>query len=220
MSQSRNRKTTTEAGLPGAFEGETLTRRRLMTGTANGAAVLAGAAILLPAAGFAVGPVFERERPRWQPVGPLADIPRETYLPRTITIAEDVGEAGKSIAFLRRRDPAIDKEPADRFNQVIALTSRCAHVGCPVAYVDAAHSFVCPCHGGVYDFRGIRIGGPPPRPLDRFYTRIRAGQVELGPRYSVNNELRRFSPRDPGESLDGIGQYLYPPRFTTPKAPH
>ena len=29
---------------------------------------------------------------------------------------------------------------------------------------------------------------------------------------SVNSQLRRFSPRDPGEPLDGIGQYLYPSR--------
>ena len=77
-----------------------------------------------------------------------------------------------------------------------------------------------PCHGGVYNFRGMRIGGPPPRPLDRFYTRVRAGQVEVGPRYSLDSRLRRFSPRDPGESLDGIGRYVYPPRFTTPEAPH
>ena len=61
-------------------------------------------------------------------------------------------------------------------------------------------------------------GGPPVRPLDRFYTRLRDGQVEVGPRYSVNSEFRRFpSYRDPGQALDGIGQYLYPGRFSTPK---
>jgi menaquinol-cytochrome c reductase iron-sulfur subunit len=48
---------------------------------------------------------------------------------------------------------------------------------------------------------------------------IRAGQVFLGPRFSVNNELQRFAPRDPGEPLDGIGQFLYPARFSTPPAP-
>ena len=55
------------------------------------------------------------------------------------------------------------------------------------------------------------------RPLDRFYTRLNSssGLVELGPRYSVNSELERFSPRDPGQPLDGIGQYLYPKRFDT-----
>ncbi len=89
------------------------------------------------------------------------------------------------------------------------------HLGCPVRYVQAAQRFICPCHGGVYDFRGKVAGGPPVRPLDRFYTRTYQGYVQIGPRYSVNSELRRFSPRDPGEPLDGIGQYLYPSRFST-----
>ena len=83
-------------------------------------------------------------------------------------------------------------------------------------YVDAAQRFICPCHGGVYDFQGRRIGGPPVRPLDRFYTRItKSNRVEIGPRYSVNDELIRFSARDPGQNINGIGQYLYPARFST-----
>jgi hypothetical protein len=43
--------------------------------------------------------------------------------------------------------------------------------------------------------------------------------VEIGPRYSVNSELQRFSARDPGQPLDGIGQYLYPARFDTSVLP-
>jgi menaquinol-cytochrome c reductase iron-sulfur subunit len=43
--------------------------------------------------------------------------------------------------------------------------------------------------------------------------------VEIGPRYSVNRNLKRFSPRDPGEPLDGIGPILYPPRPSTAKLP-
>ena len=55
-------------------------------------------------------------------------------------------------------------------------------------------------------------------PLGDMLTRIRNGQVEVGPRYSVNSEFKRFpSYRDPGQDLDGIGQYLYPGRFSTPK---
>src|SRR4051794_10165272 len=198
----------------------TFTRRRLASGAAQAAGAIAGAAIGLPVLGFAVGPVFERAPAVWQPLGPLADLPRSTYAMRVVTLTPGIGEAGKSTVFVRRRDPGVDTEPADRFNQVIAITSRCAHVGRPVSYKDAAHSFVCPCHGGVYDFRGRRVAGPPPRPLDRFYTRIRPdGEVELGPRYSVNAELRRFSPRYSGEPLDGIGPYVYPPRFSTARAP-
>jgi len=55
------------------------------------------------------------------------------------------------------------------------------------------------------------------RPLNRFYTLVLRGQVQIGSRFSVNSELRRFSPRDPGEPLDGIGQYLYPSRPTAQK---
>jgi nitrite reductase/ring-hydroxylating ferredoxin subunit len=126
---------------------------------------------------------------------------------------------GRSIAYVRRHNLAVDGPIKDRYDRVIAISSRCVHVGCPVRWVAASETFVCPCHGGVYDFRGLQIGGPPPRPLDRFYTLIRGGQVFVGPRFSVNNELRRFSPRDPAEPLDGIGQFLYPVRFSTPPAP-
>jgi hypothetical protein len=42
---------------------------------------------------------------------------------------------------------------------------------------------------------------------------VKGDRVELySGRFSVNSELKRFSPRDPGEPLDGIGQYLYPSR--------
>ena len=71
---------------------------------------------------------------------------------------------------MRTRNPAIDTEPEDQFNHYIALSSRCMHLGCPVRYVAAAERFICPCHGGVYNFRGEVAGGPPVRPLDRFYT--------------------------------------------------
>lgn len=216
--QAHAQNSTEARGLPGAFEGETVTRRRLMSGTATAAGAIAVAAITLPALGFAIAPVFDREPDAWQDVGALARFGSD-YKPVVITIQQDAGEAGRSIAYVRRRDPEIDGAPKDRYDRIVALSSRCVHVGCPVRYVAEARSFVCPCHAGVYDFRGLRIGGPPPRPLDRFYTLIREDRVLIGPRFSVNSELRRFSPRDPGEPLDGIGQFLYPRRFSTPPAP-
>jgi menaquinol-cytochrome c reductase iron-sulfur subunit len=205
--------------MPGAFEGETVSRRRFMTGTAHGAGAIAAAAFTLPALGFAIGPIFKKTPITWQNLGPYDDIPQYTYKPAVFTLEPGIGEAGYSLVYLRQHVEAIDGPLIDRYDHVIAISDRCAHVGCPVRFEAAAAAFVCPCHGGVYNFLGQRIGGPPPRPLDRFYTLIEDGDVMLGPRYSVNNELRRFSPRDPGEPLDGIGQYLYPPRFDTAPAP-
>ena len=210
-------KYTLDRNIPGAFEGETITRRRLMNLWANGAGGVAVAAFTLPALGFAIAPIFKRQGWSWQPIGTPADFTDTTYATKVITVAPGIGEAGNTIAYVRKRNPAIDTEHEDQYNHYVALSSRCMHLGCPVRYVSAAERFICPCHGGVYDFRGMVAGGPPVRPLDRFYTRLNNGVVEIGPRYSVNNELRRFSPRFPGEPIDGIGQFLYPAQFDTAK---
>jgi menaquinol-cytochrome c reductase iron-sulfur subunit len=88
-----------------------------------------------------------------------------------------------------------------------------------VRWVESASRFLCPCHGGIYDFRGIRVAGPPVRPLNRFYTLIRNGYVYLGPMYSVNSPSCALLEPRPGQPLDGIGQYLYPARFSTSTLP-
>ncbi|MEA2320554.1 MAG: menaquinol-cytochrome c reductase iron-sulfur subunit [Solirubrobacteraceae bacterium] len=212
-------KYTADRGIPGAFEGETVTRRRFMTGTVHVAGAVATSAFVLPALGFALGPVFEKHEQPFQAVGPENDFNDQTYIPKVITIAAGIGQAGKTTVYIRKRNRLIDTEKADQYNQYIAISTRCMHLGCPVRFVEAAGRFICPCHGGVYNFRGEVDGGPPVRPLDRFYTRVRNGQLEIGPRYSVNRELKRFSPRDPGQPLDGIGQYLYPSRPTVRKIP-
>jgi quinol---cytochrome c reductase iron-sulfur subunit, bacillus type len=210
-------KYTADRGMPGAFEGETVTRRRFMTGSAHAAGAVAASAFALPALGFALGPVFEKQEAPWEDIGLPADFPTDTYVPKVITTTPGIGEAGKTTVYVRKRNPDIDTEPADRYSQYIAISTRCMHLGCPVRFVPASQSFICPCHGGTYDFRGLRTGGPPVRPLDRFYTRVRNGRVQVGPRFSVNGELKRYSPRDPGEDLDGIGPYLYPSRPTIRK---
>jgi menaquinol-cytochrome c reductase iron-sulfur subunit len=214
-------KYTSDRGMPGAFEGETITRRRFMTGTVHGAGAIAVAAFALPALGFAAGSaLFDRPPVEWEAIGATEDFPDDTYLPRVITEVAGIGQVGRTTIYVRARNDNIDAppNPPGYDEQFIAISTRCMHLGCPVRYIDAAKRFVCPCHGGVYDFRGKVSGGPPVRPLDRFYTRVRNGQVEVGPRYSVNSEFRRFpSYRDPAQDLDGIGQYLYPGRFSTPK---
>lgn len=212
-------KYTVDRGVPGAFEGETVNRRRFMTGTAHTAGAVAASAFALPALGFALGPLFEKQRVRWEVIGAPTDFTPDTYVPKVITTSPGIGQAGRSTAYVRKHDPSVDAPMRDEYDEYVALSSRCMHVGCPVRYTPAAQRFICPCHGGVYDFRGKVSGGPPVRPLDHFYTRVRNGKVELGPRYSVNSEFKRFSPRDPGEDLDGIGQFLYPSRPSIRKLP-
>jgi menaquinol-cytochrome c reductase iron-sulfur subunit len=199
--------------MPGAFEGETITRRRFVTGVTHSAGGIAAAAFTLPALGFAIAPIFKREQWTWQPIGPPDDFPNyQDFTTRVIQIQSNAGEAGDSLVYVRQRIPGLDTEPEDQYNKIIAISSRCMHLGCPVRWTPAAERFICPCHGGVYNVRGQVTGGPPVRPLDRFYTRTNSqtGLVEVGPRYSLNSEMQRFSPRFPGEPIDGVGQLASP----------
>jgi menaquinol-cytochrome c reductase iron-sulfur subunit len=213
----RKSRYTSGRGIAGAFEGETVTRRRFMEGTALAVGGIATAAFGLPALGFALGPIFEDTSPtRWQPVGPQGDFTENDYVPRVINIAPEIGDSGKTTIYVRRFNKKKDKVIKGQEPQpYVAISTRCAHLGCPVGYKSAAQKFICPCHGGIYGFQGEVLGGPPVRPLDRFYTRVTNGSVEIGDRFSVNSELRRFSPRDPSNHLDGLWQYLYPARPTT-----
>ena len=197
----------------GYFEGESLTRRESLTKLGGALGMAAGAAIVLPAIGFAVAPIFERPDESWEAVGSTRRFVPDTYRPVVFTIVPGIGEAGKTTAYVRAADPTPPfNEPKGTY---IALSTRCAHVGCPVKFVEAAGNFICPCHGGVYDFQGKEIGGPPVRPLDHFQTRVRNGQVELGPRYSVTNSMQPVRARDPGEYTGGIWNIIYPPRPST-----
>jgi Rieske Fe-S protein len=203
-------------GIAGSFEGETVTRRRLMEGTALAVGGIATMAFALPGLGFALGPLFEETVPdSWQDVGPEGDFNPDSYVPRVTNINPEIGDAGKTTIYVRRWNPDVDDAPGDSEQPYVVISTRCAHLGCPVRYIQASQKFVCPCHGGVYDSQGKVEGGPPVRPLDRFETRVQNGRVEVGQRFSLNSQLERFPPRDPSNHLDGLWKYLYPPRPTT-----
>jgi Rieske Fe-S protein len=193
-----------------------MTRRTAFTRLGGALGGIAGAVVVLPAVGFAVAPIFKQEQVIWEPVGSTDSFTADTYRPVILTIAEDIGESGKTTAYVRRGSENLEEEPTS----FIAVSTRCAHLGCPVRFVQAAGNFICPCHGGVYDFQGKVLGGPPVRPLDRFQTRVRGGKVEVGPRYSVTSQLEPVRARDPGEFVGGVWDYIYPPRPSVPPPPN
>jgi menaquinol-cytochrome c reductase iron-sulfur subunit len=197
-----------------------MTRRRALSAAVQGLGGVAGAAVALPAIGFALAPIFHRPKETWESVGTTDRFTEDTYVTVVYTQVAGIGEAGKTTAFIRKADPSPPfNEPAGTY---VALSSRCAHLGCPVRFVSAAGNFICPCHGGVYDFEGRVIGGPPVRPLDRLQTRVRNGEVQVGPRYSVTSQLKPVRARDPGEYTGGVWNVIFPPRpstFPPPKSP-
>jgi Rieske Fe-S protein len=59
----------------------------------------------------------------------------------------------------------------------VAMSNICTHLGCRVRWIAEREQFYCPCHNGVFDREGNVVSGPPPRPLDRYETKVEEGQL-------------------------------------------
>jgi Rieske Fe-S protein len=59
----------------------------------------------------------------------------------------------------------------------VVLSSICPHLGCPINWVPSNDNFVCPCHGGIFNFSGTRTAGPPPRSMDPLEWETRNGRL-------------------------------------------
>ncbi|WP_435019421.1 ubiquinol-cytochrome c reductase iron-sulfur subunit [Tundrisphaera sp. TA3] len=64
------------------------------------------------------------------------------------------------------RQPETAKEP------VIALSSECPHLSCPVALASGGKSFLCPCHDSVFNLDGTRKNAVSPRSMDQLEVRL------------------------------------------------
>src|SRR5438093_13288020 len=111
-----------------------MTRRRAFTVAAQAIGGLAGAAVVLPAVGFAIARIFRRGKERWEAVGPVGDFTSDSYKQVVFTLVPGIGEAGKTTAYVRRGSSELDEDP----HGFIAISSRCVHAGCPVRFVQAA----------------------------------------------------------------------------------
>ncbi len=105
-----------------------------MVGTAHATGAIATSAILLPALGFALGPLFEQHEVRWQPVGAPDEFPDDTYVPKVISLVDGIGESGKTTVYIRKRNPEIDTHKLPKgfeAEQFVAISTRCMHLGLP-----------------------------------------------------------------------------------------
>ncbi|WP_297440087.1 ubiquinol-cytochrome c reductase iron-sulfur subunit [Sulfurimonas sp.] len=56
----------------------------------------------------------------------------------------------------------------------------CTHLGCIPGYNSDEESFLCACHGGMYDFTGEVTKAPPPRGLDIPPFKVDGNKLVLG----------------------------------------
>jgi menaquinol-cytochrome c reductase iron-sulfur subunit len=131
-----------------------------------------GLIVAIPAIGFAFEYFLVPRREDWIKVGAADQFEVGKTVDVVFTDTTGLpwdGVCAKRTAWLRRVDET----------NFEAFAVNCTHLGCPVRWEAGAELFMCPCHGGVYYSDGNVAGGPPPRPLHKYPTRIAKGEVQI-----------------------------------------
>jgi Rieske Fe-S protein len=125
-----------------------------------------------PPLGEAIPPTARSRQP-WVRVGTVATMTEDAPALTTVSVPAQDGwvQADVPVAVYVRRLQG---------DHATILDIHCTHMGCPVQWNGAARRFFCPCHGGVFDETGRVLSGPPPRPLDRYVTKIDGGVLYMG----------------------------------------
>ncbi len=150
------------------------TRRNFYILFINGVMSLIGAALAIPAAIYLLFPPKARRSNDWVKTADLASIP--SGKPTEISFQRTRADGWQLIT--EKTTAWVVKQPD---NQVTAFTPNCTHLGCAYHWDDPSHTFVCPCHTSAFSIDGKVLGGPAPRPLDRYMVKVEAGILQIGP---------------------------------------
>ena len=150
---------------------EQMTRRRFLSAATLGLAGVTALFIggLLTATGFVPS---MQERPRkWVRVGRVEDYP-----PGSIKTVNIQYKARDGFYESLVEKPVLVSRKAGT-DKITIFDSRCTHLGCTVHWDEKKNLFICPCHMGMYYPDGRVKSGPPPRPLDRYLTKLKNGDL-------------------------------------------
>ncbi len=149
-----------------------LTRRRFLSNVSLGLSALGGLVLGVPVVAYLLSPLLRPEQKEWTDVGPVDSFPQGRTVLRAVSDPSPLpwaGQTAQTAAWVRRTGP----------QEFVVFAVNCTHLGCPVDWKPDANLFLCPCHGGVYYADGAVAGGPPPRPLLRYPTRIENGMLQV-----------------------------------------
>ncbi len=146
----------------------TMTRRQFMSAAIAAIGSLIGGAVGLPAGAYIVGPALKKTADEWIRLGAISKVELGTPTLFKATVERQTG-------WIMDQQEIAAYVLTDDGQTFIAMSNICTHLGCRVRWIPEQEKFFSPCHNGVFDKDGSVVSGPPPRPLDRFETKIEDG---------------------------------------------
>jgi len=150
-----------------------VSRRRFLSGIIAAVAGAVATLVGVPAIAYIASPGFKEQNPsQWLTLGPVTGLTPgiPTGFPFARKIKDGWTETSQTgVAFAVTHDG----------QNVKVYSDVCTHLGCRVTWHEDRQMYISPCHNGLFSIDGEVLGGPPPRPLDQFQTRIENGQIKI-----------------------------------------
>jgi Rieske Fe-S protein len=154
-------------------ENDQLNRRNFLSIATAVIGGLIAIVMAIPGVAYIIGPALQRRtEENWIRLGPTSKVELGNPTLFKTTVESQTGwilsEEELSVYVLT--------EDAREF---IALSNICTHLGCRVRWISDQGQYFCPCHNAAFDKTGQVIAGPPPRPLDRYETKVEEEQLYI-----------------------------------------
>jgi len=151
---------------------EEISRRNFLTKVVAGSAAVMAAAVATPLVGYFLSPIWKQQQTRSTPIAQVSRIP--LGVPTFVRFEQRVPDAW--VTTTESEGVWIVTKDGQNFT---VFDPHCTHLRCPFYWDETQKIFACPCHGGKFDLDGNVIGGPPPRPLDRWEAVVQGGEIEI-----------------------------------------
>lgn len=130
-------------------------------------------AVGLPAIAYVVTPGLKVSRSEaWIPLGKADQFPVDEPTLVTFTRTKINGWEKTVLSY-----GAFVVKP--KSGDIYVMSNVCTHLACRVNWQVDKQEFVCPCHDGLFDIEGAVTGGPPPKPMVRYPTKIEDGTLYM-----------------------------------------
>ena len=152
---------------------EVTSRRNFYVGAIYGMMGAISAALGIPALVYLLFPPKAKKEEEWIEVGDISRI--GTNSPVEMSFRRNRVDGWK---VLSEKSTAWVVKTAD--DKITAFGPQCTHLGCAYHWEEGKNEFLCPCHTSLFAIDGKVIGGPAPRPLDRYDTRVEGKKLLVG----------------------------------------
>lgn len=150
------------------------TRRTFFVAGIYGLWAAMTAALGLPAVIYLLVPPKMRRQSEWIEAGDIGQLAPNA--PVEMAFRRNRVDGWKVIS--EKSTAWVVKFPDQR---IVAYAPQCTHLGCAYHWDQSGTEFVCPCHNSLFGIDGKVTGGPAPRALDRYQTKVEGSKLLIGP---------------------------------------